>query len=121
MVGISNELSQVIINILQNAKDAFLQNECKEKTIKIKVAENCNNVYIKIEDNAGGIENSIIERIFEPYFTTKHASKGTGLGLFMSKLIIEKSFEGTIEVSNIKNGACFTITLPLYKSSIKES
>ena len=121
VLGISNELSQVIINILQNAKDAFLQHDCKEKNIKIKVEKNSNNVYIKIEDNAGGIDNSVIERIFEPYFTTKHASKGTGLGLFMSKLIIEKSFEGTIEVYNTKKGACFTIILPLYTGSTKET
>ncbi|SFP20396.1 PAS domain-containing sensor histidine kinase [Hydrogenimonas thermophila] len=121
VLGISNELSQVIINILQNAKDAFLQHDCKEKKIKIKVEEDSNNVYIIIEDSAGGIDNSVIERIFEPYFTTKHASKGTGLGLFMSKLIIEKSFEGTIEVSNTEEGACFTIILPLYTGSTKET
>jgi len=120
ILGISNELSQVIINILQNAKDAFLQHDCKEKNIMIKVIKNNNNIYIKIEDNAGGIDNSVIERIFEPYFTTKHASKGTGLGLFMSKLIIEKSFGGTIEVTNTKEGACFTIIIPLYTGPIKD-
>ena len=120
ILGISNELSQVIINILQNAKDAFLQHDCKEKNIMIKVIKNSNNIYIKIEDNAGGIDNSVMERIFEPYFTTKHASKGTGLGLFMSKLIIEKSFGGTIEVTNTKEGACFTIIIPLYTGPIKD-
>jgi len=121
VIGVTNELSQVLINLLQNAKDAFTQHpHHQEKVVHIKIYQKDDHAYIKVQDNAGGIDNDIIERIFEPYFTTKHASKGTGLGLFMSKLIIEKSFGGTITACNQDEGACFTITLPLHTSPTKD-
>jgi len=111
--GVSNELSQVLINLLQNAKDVFMQQACEEKSIRIAVRRSDESALIEVEDSAGGIEKGVIDHIFEPYFTTKHAAKGTGLGLFMSKMIIEKSFGGTIEVRNGEKGALFTIKLPL--------
>ncbi|RUM43613.1 MAG: PAS domain-containing sensor histidine kinase [Hydrogenimonas sp.] len=121
VIGVTNELSQVLINLLQNAKDAFTQHpHHQKKVVDIKIYQKDDHAYIEVQDNAGGIDNDIIERIFEPYFTTKHASKGTGLGLFMSKLIIEKSFGGTITACNQDEGACFTITLPLHTSSTKD-
>ncbi len=112
-IGVSNELSQVIINLLQNAKDAFADKKIPQKRIAITVAREDDFAQISIADNAGGIEESAMERIFEPYFTTKHTAKGTGLGLFMSKMIIEKGLSGSIEAVNRGDGACFVIRIPL--------
>ncbi len=112
-VGVSNELSQVIINLLQNAKDAFIENGIRERRISLKVSREGDFARIVVSDNAGGIEESALERIFEPYFTTKHTAKGTGLGLFMSKMIIEKGLFGSIEAKNCGDGACFVIEIPL--------
>jgi signal transduction histidine kinase len=117
-----NELSQVIINILNNAKDELSKGEKdEERLIFIDMFKENKSLIIKIKDNAGGIKNEIIDRIFEPYFTTKHKSKGTGIGLYMSQEIIVKHIKGTIEVSNEKytynhkelSGALFKITVPL--------
>ena len=117
VIGVSNELSQVIINLIQNSKDAFISNYIDTKTIKIKLKEekieNKNYVLLIIEDNAGGVDKEYLDKIFEPYFTTKHKSQGTGLGLFMSKMIIEKSLDGNLSHKNIKNGSIFTINIPL--------
>jgi PAS domain S-box-containing protein len=115
VLGVSNELAQVLINLIQNSKDAFRQNEIKDKNIFIRLKEKKNldkkSVILEIEDNAGGIKEENLDSIFEPYFTTKHKSQGTGLGLFMSKMIIEKSLEGTLSHRNSKNGSIFTITI----------
>lgn len=108
---ISDELSQVIINILNNAKDAISQKNIEKGWIKITQKSLKERVIITIEDNAGGIKEEIIPRIFNPYFTTKHQFQGTGLGLYMSKTIIEKHLKGTLKVENGKNGAIFTIEL----------
>jgi len=110
---VSGELSQVMINIINNAKDALVEQNISEKLIKINILQQNNEAIISIEDNAGGIPSKIINEIFNPYFTTKHKSQGTGLGLYMSKNIIEKSLNGILEVSNTKNGAIFTIKIPL--------
>lgn len=117
--GYENEYIQVIMNILNNAKDALKKTDQDLKQIDITL--NCvdGSCTIDIWDNAGGINENIIERIFEPYFTTKHQSHGTGIGLYMSKEIIEKHMNGKIEVSNLEKeiegktykGACFTISL----------
>ena len=116
VLGVSNELSQVIINLIQNAKDAFILNDIKNKKITIVLREEqiLNKKYslLEISDNAGGISKENIDKIFEPYFTTKHKSQGTGLGLFMSKMIIEKSLDGTIKHKNITEGSTFTISIP---------
>ena len=115
--GISNELTQVIINLILNAKDAFLIKSIENREIEITVSKSYIGVdifaFIIIKDNAGGILNENLERIFEPYFTTKHSSLGTGIGLFISNLIIQKSLHGTIEAINEDNGAKFTITIPI--------
>ena len=115
--GISNELTQVIINLILNAKDAFILNKIKKRKIEISIFKSYAGVEsfanIVVADNAGGVSNENIEKIFEPYFTTKHSSLGTGIGLFISNLIIQKSLHGTIEAFNIKNGAKFTITIPI--------
>lgn len=98
--GIKNEFIQVILNILNNAKDALIQNIKIEKYIFIDLYSKNKNVFIKIKDNAGGIPNNIINRIFEPYFTTKHQSKGTGIGLYMSEEIIKNHMNGSLSVVN---------------------
>ena len=117
VLGVSNELSQVIINHNQNSKDAFKINDIKNKKITITLKEEhiLDKKYslLEISDNAGGISKENADKIFEPYFTTKHKSQGTGLGLFMSKMIIEKSLDGELSHENIKNGSLFTIKLVL--------
>ena len=114
VVGISNELSQVLINLIQNANDAFNQHGISNKKIIIKTYQTEDNfAVLEVKDNALGIPLEHIEKIFEPYFTTKHSSSGTGLGLFMSRLIIEKSLNGTIDVRNYDEGSIFTIKIPI--------
>ncbi len=110
---ISGELPQVIINIINNAKDILLEKEIDNAQIVIKLEEQKDKVIISIEDNAGGVPNSIIDKIFDPYFTTKHKSKGTGLGLHMSYKIIQESLHGKLYVKNTNTGAKFFIELPL--------
>ncbi len=120
-----NELIQALMNILINAKDA-LENKESERLISIKVKKIRDKVSISIKDNAGGIPEDIIDKIFEPYFTTKHQTQGTGIGLFMSKTIIEKHLNGKLQVKNtsfkfndkIYKGALFKIILPIEDISI---
>jgi len=117
IIGIQNELTQVLVNILQNAKDALVANRSSQRSIHIAMDRIDTNIKITICDNAGGVPVKIMGEIFEPYFTTKHTSQGTGLGLFMSKLIVEKSLYGTLKVINQKQGACFEIMLPAAQRS----
>jgi len=105
--GYKNEYSQVIVNIISNAKDILIDRNIKEPKIKIYL-ENENKTVLCIEDNAGGIEKEIINKIFDPYFTTKY-DYGTGIGLYMTKLIIEEKMNGLITAKNSKEGAIFTI------------
>ncbi|MCK5111719.1 MAG: HAMP domain-containing histidine kinase [Arcobacteraceae bacterium] len=119
--GMPSELSQVFLNILNNAKDALCDNDIKEKFVHIRseIKDGFNIMYI--QDNAGGIPNDIIDKIFDPYFTTKHQSQGTGIGLYMSKDIIEKHMNGLLSIKNTNttldgqayNGACFKIAIPI--------
>lgn len=113
VLGISNELTQVIINLIQNSKDAFLQSSVLIKEINIRVKQEDDFALIEFEDNAGGIKEKEIYKIFEPYFTTKHSSSGTGLGLFMSKMICEQGLNGSIDVKSKKGFTTFTIKIPL--------
>ena len=107
----SRELLQVTINIIKNAKEALLENSIENAKIEVCTYEDDKSVFIKICDNGKGIDKSITDKIFEPYFTTKDEKSGTGLGLYMSKTIVEKHLHGTIECFN-ENGACFKIKLP---------
>ena len=122
ILNYENEILQVLINIVNNAKDEFKKDDNKLiGYVFIDLYKEDESLIIKIKDNAGGINEEIIDRIFEPYFTTKHQSKGTGIGLYMSEEIILKHINGTIKVSNEKYtyldkesfGACFEITIPL--------
>jgi PAS domain S-box-containing protein len=115
IVGIQNELTQVLVNLLHNAKDALLCHRDDRREIAVAVARKGAHAIITVEDNAGGVPDEVKGQIFEPYFTTKHASQGTGLGLFMSKLIVEKSLNGVLALENTHAGARFIITVPLTK------
>jgi len=79
--------------------------------ISIDLFETNDSIVLKISDNAGGIKEEHIHRIFDPYFTTKHKSMGTGLGLYISKMIIEKNMNGILSVENTNKGATFSITM----------
>ena len=99
------ELSQVILNLMQNSKDALIINQIKNPKVMITVDNNT----ILVQDNAGGIPDDIMDKIFDPYFTTKEKHDGTGVGLYMSKMILEKNFNANITVQNKNDGALFTI------------
>ena len=105
------ELSQVIINIINNAKDILVEKKVAKPWVKIGTQIKDNQFIIYIEDNGGGIDEKIMPKIFDPYFTTKHKSQGTGLGLHMSMKIIKESLNGELNVINTKNGAKFFIKL----------
>lgn len=114
--GVVNEFKQVILNIINNAQDA-IKNKPDKQGGKIGVTLYCDasSLFIDISDTGGGISSSIIERIFEPYFTTKLHKKGTGIGLYMSKVIIEQHFKGSLNVHNTDEGALFTLSVPLIR------
>ncbi len=113
IVGNSTKLSQALLSIFNNSKDFLISNEIKNKEIYIKTYIKDSFAYIEIEDNAGGIKKENIKKVFDIYFTTKHQSQGTGLGLYITCHIIKKYFKGTIEVKNGQFGANFIIKLPL--------
>ena len=108
--GFRNEYTQAIVNIISNAKDILVDKKIKNAKIKVYVKEVKDDIVLYIEDNAGGIDTSIIDKIFDPYFTTKY-EYGTGIGLYMTKLIIEEKMNGTIKVENLNNGAVFSIKI----------
>ncbi|MDX4026581.1 HAMP domain-containing sensor histidine kinase, partial [Aliarcobacter skirrowii] len=119
-----NELSHTLLNIISNSKDALVSSVNKnDRIIKIIVNSKKNFVFINIIDNGGGVPDDILPKIFEPYYTTKYKSAGTGIGLYMSKQIIEKHLNGEISCKNIKlevdkkvfKGASFTITIPIFE------
>ena len=107
----SRELMQVFINIIKNAKEALLEKKIKNSTIFIDIYEDEDSIITTIRDNALGIDEDIIPKIFDPYFTTKDIKSGTGLGLYMSKTIIEKHLNGVLSVQNTKDGVSFKIIL----------
>jgi len=124
-----NELKQVILNLLKNAEDVILDKNIKNGCVKIKtyiqtyvysdfnIDRSDKAMVLQISDNAGGIADEIISKIFDPYFSTKDDKNGTGLGLYMSKTIIEEHCFGTLQVSNEEGGACFRIILPILESN----
>ena len=107
-----NEYKQVILNIINNAKDVLIEKNINNPWIKIYAIEDNNYVVLYIEDNGGGILVEPKTKIFEPYFTTKEDGHGTGIGLYMSKIIVEKNMKGKLRVKNINNGALFAIYTP---------
>jgi C4-dicarboxylate-specific signal transduction histidine kinase len=112
LFGIPGEFSQVILNLLGNAKDAVLESRSPAPAILLRATQVGQRIQIDVEDNGGGIAPEILNQIFEPYFTTKEEGKGSGIGLYMSKMIVENKMNGRLEVSNGTEGARFTIDLP---------
>jgi signal transduction histidine kinase/DNA-binding NarL/FixJ family response regulator len=106
------EFIEVLINIINNAKDAIVENRVEDRWIKLKLEEKDTNILITVEDNGKGIPVDIINNIFEPYFTTKDADIGTGLGLDMSYNIVVNSLNGKLYVENSEHGAKFFIEIP---------
>ena len=121
--GYENELTHILLNLINNSKDALAHTKISDKRILIIVKNANDHVIINVIDNAGGIKDGIITKIFEPYFTTKHKSVGTGIGLYMSKQIVEKHMHGKINCKNIQhkmgskegtlqNCTMFTVEIP---------
>ena len=108
-----NEFMQVILNIINNAKDQLLEKNIQDPIINISTCMENDLLYIDISDNAGGIEKENLNRIFDPYFSTKLEKNGTGLGLYMSKVIIKDYHNGDIYAKNSDNGAIFTIKIKI--------
>ena len=106
-----NELMHVFINIIKNSVDNFKDKKTSNPKIIITTQELDNNIIIKILDNGGGIKDDIKNKIFDPYFSTKNSKNGTGLGLYMSKTIVEEHHNGKLTISNTRGGVCFTIKL----------
>jgi signal transduction histidine kinase len=109
--GYPNEFSQVLLNILINARDALTERETAGPRVLITIGTDGSRAVVTIADNAGGIPEEIIGKIFDPYFTTKGPQAGTGVGLFMSKTIIEKNMGGLLAVRNAEDGAEFRIEI----------
>ena len=107
----TNEMVQVIVNILKNSQDNFQEKNIKNPIITIKTYEDKGKNTLEIGDNGGGIRDDVIHKIFDPYFSTKSSKNGTGLGLYMSRLIVEKHHGGKLKVRNKDNGVLFSITL----------
>jgi signal transduction histidine kinase len=107
-----NEFQQVMLNIIKNAKDVLIEKKVKNPWIKIYTKQEGNHIILYVEDNGGGVEVEPKSKIFEPYFTTKKDSDGTGIGLYMSKIIVDKNMNGKLRVRNSEFGARFEIILP---------
>ena len=114
--GYFNEYNQVLLNILNNAKDALLEQTGVKPVISISIGSEEGLAVVRVRDNAGGIPDDIIGQVFDPYFTTKEHGKGSGIGLYMSRIIIEEHFAGTLTAENVDGGAQFTISVPEAKN-----
>lgn len=106
-----NELKQVILNILKNSEEVIEERKIKNGKVEIKTYKQNDEFHIAIKDNAGGIPAEVIDKLFDPYFTTKEAYNGTGLGLYMSRTIVEEHCRGRLEVKNSDGGALFLIRM----------
>ncbi|PLS09517.1 sensor histidine kinase [Neobacillus cucumis] len=114
--GFPNEYSQVVLNILNNARDAFVQKDIKNRTIRIQLSETKEFVQAELTDNAGGIDLSLLDKIFDPYFTTR--PNGTGLGLYMAKMILE-NMNGLVMADNYDSGARFVLSVPKVQVTVQ--
>lgn len=115
--GYNNGLKEAILNILKNAVEAVTKNREDSREITIYATKDEKNISIKIEDNGGGVDEEIINKVFDPYFTTKHKARNTGISLYMTKMVIEKNMNGSLEIKNGKNGAVVTAVFPFEQRS----
>ena len=113
--GFHSQYSQAVLNLLANAKEAILGSGTAKGQIRVALREEGGNAVLEVDDNGGGIAPDVLPRLFDPYFTTK--DQGSGIGLYMVKIIIERNMEGKISAANIENGARFTLSIPLEKSA----
>jgi C4-dicarboxylate-specific signal transduction histidine kinase len=109
IVGFSNEYAQVLLNILGNAKDVLVERNVADPQISISISRADGRSVVTITDNGGGITTNVMPRIFDPYFTTKEKTQGTGIGLYMSKIIIEQNMGGSLTAGNVEGGVAFRI------------
>ncbi|OCL96875.1 sensor histidine kinase [Arcobacter porcinus] len=109
ILAYKNEFSQVILNLINNAKDILIERDIKNPKIILEIKNGVKYAIIKIKDNAGGVDKINIDKIFDPYFTTRYQTQGTGIGLYMAKNIIERNMKGFINVKNSDVGAIFTV------------
>jgi signal transduction histidine kinase len=114
--GYPNEYSQVVLNILTNARDAFVHKDISHRKLAIKIGESGNFITTEFIDNAGGIEPAFLKKVFDPYFTTR--SQGTGLGLYMTKMILE-NMNGSVSVENTGDGSRFSLLVPKVSAAIE--
>ncbi len=110
-----DELTTILVNLLINAKEAILKNKIKNGVIKLKQYHIKDTIFFEVSDNGGGINDDIIHKIFEPYFSTKDIKHGVGLGLYTCKIIIEMHLKGIISVRTHSTGALFKISIPIIK------
>lgn len=108
----ATEINQVVLNLIKNAEDAIVENLVINSKIEIKTYIENSNAVLEIIDNAGGVPEDIMDKIFDPYFSTKKTKEGTGLGLYMSKIIINDHCNGNLSVQNYENGAIFKVEIP---------
>lgn len=111
VVGYPNEYAQVLLNIISNARDVLVERQVSDPEIVIKISANDTVSVVSVYDNGGGVDEAIMPKIFDPYFTTKEPGKGTGIGLYMSKIIIEQNMGGRLYARNVANGIEFVIEL----------
>jgi len=109
--GFPSQFAQAVLNILANAKEEILARKVAAGRIEIELQRQGETILLRVSDNAGGIAPEILPKIFDPYFTTK--DKGSGIGLYMAKTIIEHNMNGSISAANLGDGACFTLTVPV--------
>jgi signal transduction histidine kinase len=111
-------LKQIIVTLIDNARDALVSRNIYKPIIKLTLEQDNHFFLIKICDNGGGISKSVMRKIFESDFTTKHASEGTGLGLYMAKKLLDEKFYASLVANNVENGVCFTIEIPKDKNNV---
>ena len=114
ILGYPNEYSQMLINIINNAKDELLERKVPDPRIMICVFHDDRLAVATVTDNAGGIDDGVLPKVFDPYFTTKEPGKGTGIGLYMSKVIVEKNMDGRLTARNVPDGVEFRIEMPSF-------
>ncbi len=119
--GYKKEFSQTLLNIIQNAKEAILSRQPPTPFVEIVCSQKGTSALVTVSDNGGGISSELMDKIFDPYFTTKFMSQGTGVGLYMSKMIIERHMGGTISITNNAAGAEVTIELPLEQQAATDN
>jgi C4-dicarboxylate-specific signal transduction histidine kinase len=107
--GYSNEYAQVLLNLLSNAKDVLVEKNVADPRIDINISRADDRSVVTITDNGGGISEDVMPKIFDPYFTTKEKMQGTGIGLYMSKIIIEQNMGGSLTARNVEDGVTFII------------